>query len=43
MGLYTPEITVSDFVTELMNEFGLDGSNENEGTSSDAILGYVLT
>ncbi len=41
MGLYTPEITVSDFVTELMNEFGLDGSNENEGTSSSAVLGYV--
>jgi len=41
MSTYAQTQTVSSFVTDLMNEFGLDGDNDNEGTSSDAILKYV--
>jgi len=41
MSTFAQEITVSDFKAQLMNEFGLDDDNDNEGTSSDAILVYM--
>jgi len=39
--VYTDEITVNEFKTQLMNEFGLDEDNDNEGTSSEAVLDYI--
>jgi len=41
MSTYAQEFTVNEYKTALMNEFGLDEDNDNEGTSSDAILGYI--
>jgi hypothetical protein len=41
MSTYAQEITVNAFKTELMNEFGLDDDNDNEGTSPEAILNYI--
>lgn len=34
--------TISTFRTELMNEFGLAEDNQNEGTSADAVLKYII-
>lgn len=34
--------SISTFRSELMQEFGLDEGNDNEGTSSDAVLKYII-
>lgn len=34
--------TISTFRTEIMNEFGLAEDNQNEGTSADAVLKYII-
>lgn len=34
--------TISAFRTELMQEFGLDEDNDNEGTSMEAVLKYIM-
>jgi len=41
MSTYAQEQTVNEFKTDLMSEFGLDDDNDNEGTSSEAILKYI--
>lgn len=41
MSLYAQEISVTDFRAQLMAEFGLDESNQNEGTSVEAITSYI--
>lgn len=33
--------TASEFRTSMMQEFGLAEDNDNEGTSADAVLGYI--
>lgn len=38
---YAQEFTVNEYKTALMNEFGLDEDNDNEGTSAESILGYI--
>jgi len=41
MSTYAQVQTVNEFKSALMQEFGLDDDNDNEGTSPDAILSYI--